>query len=169
MKSLTSLALILTLLLVGCGNPASNKQTVTLEDGTKGSVETQSDGSVKIESGDAKMEAGGNITVTEADIHAPFYPGADYKSERSFKMSSDTENNAMAVLMSTDPIDKIEGFYKEKMKGMKFDKIEFEGQITILGVQENEDGSKVAITLSQKKAGEPVEINMAYGKTTEKK
>ena len=96
----------------------SIEQSMT-KDGAKAKVDL-SNGGMKISATDDKGQVSttelGSAKVSEADIGLPFYPGAKQEATGSSRMESADSKMVMTKLDSTDPVDKVATFYRDKLK-----------------------------------------------------
>lgn len=90
--------------------------TVKGEDGKVTKVETKgegSEGTVTVQTGEGTTKAEyGKETVKESDIGVAFYPGAQV--DMGSKTSAEKGQYAQVMLTTTDPMDKVAKFYKDK-------------------------------------------------------
>ncbi len=148
----------------GCSNGEST--TTTLPDGSKATVSTSKDGSgMTVQGNGTEAAVGTAAKITEQQLHVPFYPGAQMVNEKSMSVKTATEESALAYFTTSDDIDKVAEFYKEKLKGMDFAKLQ-DGEAVNMFSKEYKDasGGKVAITITKKAAAGPVEICIGWGK-----
>ena len=101
------------------------------------------------------------LNITEADLRAPFYPGATVDAGTSMKVKTETEESVLVFMTSKDDIKKIKSFYEEKVAGLKMAELvvgkgdHYVGQVKM-------DGGTVAIQLQS--MGDSVKITAGYGK-----
>jgi hypothetical protein len=91
------------------------------KDGTQAKVDL-SGGSAKITTTDAsgktsQMEMGG-ARVGESELGVPFYPGTKPAEGQSSKVSTPDGTMYTVMLNSSDPVDKVAAFYRDRLKGM---------------------------------------------------
>lgn len=89
------------------------------KDGTKAKVDLSTN-SVKVTTTDAsgktvQMEMGA-ANVTEADVGIAFYPGTRPGEGEATRISGAEGATYSVILHSPDPVDKVAGFYRERMK-----------------------------------------------------
>jgi hypothetical protein len=73
-----------------------------------------SSGNVSLSTPAGTITAGQNANVTAADLGVDPYPGAT-SSEGSMNMQTPNGSMVTAVYLSSDPVDKVVAFYKEKL------------------------------------------------------
>jgi hypothetical protein len=78
------------------------------------SAHKDSSGNVSLSTPGGTITAGQNATFTAADLGVDPYPGAT-TSEGSMNMQTPNGSMVTAVYLSSDPVDKIVAFYKEKL------------------------------------------------------
>jgi len=111
-----------TCLTAGCGREES--RTFTTPDGkvTVTGKQSGTEGVVKVETkeGTATIKTGPQA-VSEAELGAPVYPGAQVVSSGQFgETKGSSSGSASSVLLSTnDPFDKVVAFYKTNMKDVQ--------------------------------------------------
>lgn len=111
----------------------------------------------------AKQASTPGLTVSESDLHAPFYPGAAIDSGTSMKVKSDTEESALVFMTSSDEIEQIKKFYEEKVTGMAWTGELGAGSIS---GQAQVDGGALSIKLQSLEKS--VKITAEYTKRTTK-
>jgi hypothetical protein len=132
MNTLTCALLLASAALTGCGKAseaAAEKAAQTAieksieqgmaKDGTKAKVDLTS-GGMKISATDDKGQVStteiGSAKVGEADIGLPFYPGAKQDAKGTSRMESADSKMVMTKLDSTDSVEKVAAFYRDKLK-----------------------------------------------------
>lgn len=161
MKTTTLLAL--AVLTIGC---SGGTETVNAKiDGKDASVTMNKDGSgMKVEGNGVSAEVGGQLQVSQEDLHAPFYPGAIVDVNRSMKVKADKEESALVYMKSVDTYEKVKAFYEEKIKGIKFTEIKSGDDINAIGEAKADNGGKLAVSMTRKGAQGQIEISIGYGK-----
>ena len=153
---------------LGCSN-GSQTTDVKMPDGSNAKVTAEKDGTgMKVEGNGAQAQVGGQLTVTQDDLHAPFYPGAIVDPGKSMKVKTATEESALVYMTSVDDMDKIKAFYEEKIAGLKFNEFKAGDSVNLIGEAKASDGGKLAVTLVKKGAQGNVEISIGYGKESKK-
>ncbi|MBL8066120.1 MAG: hypothetical protein JNM34_09710 [Chthonomonadaceae bacterium] len=156
------------LILFGCSG-GSETTEVKLPDGTNAKVTTNKDGSgISIEGNGVNAQVGGQLKVTQDDLHAPFYPGAIVDPNRSMTVKTATEESALVYMSSVDDISKVKEFYESKIPGIKFNEFKSGEQINIMGEAKADNGGKLAVTIMKKDSSSNVEITIGYGKEEKK-
>lgn len=155
--------ILVALLIVGCSGGAESKD-VKLPDGSNAKVSADDNG-MKISGDKVSAQVGGQLTITQDDLHAPFYPGAIVDTSRSMKVKAEKEESCLAYMTSIDEPQKIADFYQEKIPGLKMTKIENGESINMLGDTTLKDGGKIAVGIIRKTKNDHCEISVAYGKT----
>lgn len=165
MKNLIILGGAVAILIAGCSS--SDSKTTTLPDGTKATVKTTKDGSgMTVQGNGTEAAVGTEAKITEEQLHVPFYPGAQLISDKSMFVKTGSEESALAYFTSTDDIVKIADFYKEKLKGLEFNRFENGAAVNMITKEyKDASGGKVAIALTKQNASDPVEISVAWGKS----
>ncbi|MBS1712750.1 MAG: hypothetical protein JST30_00285 [Armatimonadetes bacterium] len=149
----------------GCnGGSGSTTTDVKLPDGKDAKVTTDKDGSMKVEGEGVSAQAGGQLQITQDDLHAPFYPGAIVDVNKSMKVKTDTEESVLASMRSVDPPNAVVDFYKEKFKDLKFNEFKTGEGVNYIGETKLPDGAKLAFAIGQKTPNDPTEISIGYGK-----
>lgn len=166
MKILSISLLLLACLAGGCSGGTDTKE-VKLPDGTDAKVSTNKDGSgMTVEGNGVKAEVGGQLQVSQDDLHAPFYPGAIVDVNRSMKVKAEKEESALVTMSSTDTYEKVKAFYEEKLPGIKFTEIKSADNINTMGETKADNGGRLAVTIARKGAQGSIEITIGYGKET---
>lgn len=149
---------------VGAGCSSGDTTTTTLPDGSKATVSTSKDG-MTLQGNGTEAAVGAAAKISEEQLHVPFYPGAQMINDKSMSVKTPTEESALAYFTTTDDVEKIVAFYKEKLKGIEFNKFE-DGEAVNLISKEYKDSSsgRVAIAVTRKSASGPVEISIGWGK-----
>lgn len=115
------------------------------KDGTKAKVDMSS-GGVRISATDDKGQVTtteiGNAKVGEADIGLPFYPGAKQDAQSSSRMEDATRTMATTKLESSDSVDKVATFYRDKLKAQSAGK----------SMMDNSSADSVSLMLSDSKS-----------------
>jgi hypothetical protein len=124
------------------------------KDGTKAKVDL-SGGSARITTTDAsgktsQMEMGG-AKVGETELGVPFYPGTKPGEGESTRISTPDGNMYTVVLHSTDPVDKVAAFYRDRLKGMSAGK-------QFMEMSGGDGGAN--LVLSDEKAKSMVQVNV---------
>lgn len=165
MNKLVMLTVLTSLLVVGCSSGEST--STTLPDGSKATVNKTGDGGgMTVQGNGTEAAIGTAAKVTEEQLHVPFYPGAQLINEKSMTVKTSTEESALAFFTSTDDIEKIADFYKEKLKGLEFSKFQDGDSVNFISKEfKDASGGKVAIALTRKGATAPVEISIGWGKS----
>jgi len=165
MNKLIMLTILASLLATGCSSGKST--TTTLPDGTKATVNTTGDGNgMTLQGNGTEAAVGTSAKITEEQLHVSFYPGAQLINDKSMTVKTSTEESALAFFTSTDDIDKIADFYKEKLKGIEFNRFESGGSVNLISKEfKDASGGKVAIALTRKGPSDPVEISIGWGKS----
>jgi hypothetical protein len=78
------------------------------------SAHRDSNGNVSISTPNGTITTGKSANVTAEDLGVDLYPGA-VSNEGSMNMKSPTGSMVTAVFTSSDPVDKVVAFYKDKM------------------------------------------------------
>jgi len=165
MKTILIALALFGLFTAGCGNGSGSSTTdVKMPDGKDAKVTTDKDGSMKVEGEGVSAQAGGQLQITQDDLHAPFYPGAIVDVNKSMKVKTDTEESVLASMRSVDPAKKVADFYTEKLKGIKFNEFKNGEAVNYIGETKLEDGAKLAVAIVQKTANDQTEISIGYGK-----
>ena len=140
-----------------------------MPDGSKATVNTNRDGSgMTVQGNGTEAAIGTAAKISEEQLHVPFYPGAQMVNEKSMFVKAASEESALAYFTSKDEIEKIAEFYKEKLKGLEFTKFENAGSVNMISKEyKDNNGGRVAISLSKKSASEPVEIVIGWGKVSQ--
>lgn len=162
----TLLILIIASLAAGCSSGTKTVET-TLPDGQRATVTQSADG-MKVEGNGMDASVGGAAKVTEEDLHIKIYPGSTLIADRSMKVKSAIEENAIAFYSSTDDPAKIAKFFEEQLGGSKFNEYKSGEAVNYIVQKDNPDGSKLAIAITRKSPSVPVEISIGYGKESKK-
>lgn len=167
---LIALASVSLVAIVGCGSKGADggsSYTTVAPDGSKVKVSSgKGNEGVTIEGKGVSGSFGGATTVTEADVHVPFYPGATVENDKSIKVKTEKEESAMVYLTTKDDAQKVKDFYKEKVIGIEFAEMTSSGGVTIIGQTKSTDGVQHAITIMKPKPDEPTAISIGYSKQT---
>jgi len=76
-------------------------------------VNSRGDG-VTLSTKDGTITAGSGVTVNEADLGVPVYPGAA-RREGGVQINSGNGSMVTAVFSTTDPVEKVVDFYRDKV------------------------------------------------------
>lgn len=148
-------------IVAGCGQ--SGTQTVTAPDGTK--VETSRDGStMTIETPDGGTASVGQGTVvTEAMLTVPIYPGSTAEASGDLKVETPTEKSYLSTRKTEDDPAKVQAFYESKVAGLKFNKFDVAGDVTVMAETKRDDGARIVVTAARKKGETTTTVTIGYG------
>jgi HAMP domain-containing protein len=118
------------------------------------SAHKDSSGNVSLSTPGGTITAGQNATFTAADLGVDLYPGAT-TSEGSMNMQTPNGSMVTAVYLSSDPVDKIVAFYKEKLGDQA--SIIQTGNGTVLSAGDK-DKNNVVITITTEGASSKIAI-----------
>jgi len=135
---------------------------VDLTNGTVKATTVDKDGKTQ------NFELGNASAVTEADIGLPFYPGATVDSQHVTKLVTNDDMAAMMPLTTSDPVDKVAAFYRERMKaksaGLQFmDMAQGEGSQVLMLIDEAK-GESTQVMVSAGKNGEPSTVMLTFSR-----
>lgn len=103
----------------------------------------------------AAIESKG-VTISEADLGIPFYPGAKLSESDSSKVVSPQGLALSARLQSNDTAEKVAGFYREKLKAMS--------EHSVFSETKNAEG-QAALVVADTKANNSILINISKSTT----
>lgn len=153
MKTQILLIAVVCLAALGCSSGPSQDEKVTV--GENGAT---------IKADGLNAAVGTEAKVKEEDLHVPFYPGAVPLNDKSMSVKSEKEESALAYFQSTDEPKKIAEFYESKVAGLKLAEYKDGEAVNYIGDTKLPDGGKIAVAISRKKASDPVEFSIGYGK-----
>lgn len=142
MKLNTLIPLLSLAFLVGCGAAKTTEQAAS----------TAADAFTK-----PKPE------ITEAELHAPFYPGAEMNVGDSMVVKTPRETSILAKFSTKDAPDKVKAFYESKVSGLKFNSFNGADAQTMMAESKASDGGKLAFTIMKKPTSDTT-ITIGYGK-----
>ena len=185
MKRFWLLGLALAVVAAGCGskgedgekvsvNPTTGDMTVTDKDGKTTEIQRDgdsvtaksSDGTeVKIEDGKVsgvnekgeKFE-GGAMTVSEAELGLPFYPGSKEMEYGSSKMDSAEGTSLSMNRSTTDTPEKVIEFYKSKFKDPQTFNSSADGATQAQVGGKLADGADAAVIALREKGGATTQV-----------
>jgi len=100
---------------------------------------------------------GEKITVTEADLGVPIYPGSE-QAEGGMQVKTPQGVSGTYVFRTSDPPDKVIAFYREKLAGRNASFIESSARGMITGGKDREDGFLIAVAREEKDAKTVISI-----------
>ena len=153
---------IVSCLAAGCGRDEST--TFTTPGGTvKVTAKSGQEGVVTVETkeGAATIKAGPQA-VSEAELGAPLYPGAQVLSSGQFGQTKDTGSSAASTfLMSTnDSFDKVAAFYKTNLKDVQQSMDQTAGDQKIAMFMTGRKGNMRNVQIIAKTSGGPTNIQI---------
>ena len=107
------------------------------------SVDVDRNGGVTISTPQGKISAGKTAHVTEAEVGAPIYPGS-IAAEGGFKLGSESGSMATYVFTTSDSVQQVLDFYRDKF-GPKTSVIESPQGAIVTGSKGDTEGIMVAI------------------------
>ena len=113
--------------------------------------------------------AGGNAAqLSESDFGIPFYPGAKMNQDKAGKMVTTDAFQYTVELGSSDKLDKIAAFYRDKLKAVTADRKYMEaaegtGKITFMLIDEKK-GGMTGVTVEQADGEDATITLLANGK-----
>lgn len=175
MQRLSALALCVGLLAVGCSKPGT---TVVTSDGSKvtsdgatTTIETTNEKGEKVKAemtskeGDMTIkDANGNTShvgtsASDADLGVDIYPGAKKDEAGGYTMENDKEKTMSFTYLTTDPVDNVIKFYKEKYPKANVQEMTNNGE-KVAFMNSDEEKKKIIITVSNKKEEKDTKIGI---------
>ncbi|MCU0316456.1 MAG: hypothetical protein MUC92_07675 [Fimbriimonadaceae bacterium] len=131
---------------------------VTSPDGKTTTV-TSDGNKVEATTSDGKKLSMNSGTVTEEDLGIPFYPGSSHQSDMKMDGSA-----AMSSRKTTDPIEKVEAFYKDKIKDNRAVSSTDGPQKTVMMIGDIAGGKVQVMLASQTEGGTTISITKSLTK-----
>lgn len=183
MKTSKKLAVLLTtcFLFAGCDKIAEKASEKMVEkaiesqakDGTKASV-SLSEGSTKVTTTDASGKSStmelSSGAASEAEVGVPFYPGAKPQEGGTSKLVTPQGTALTVNLHSSDAVEKVAAFYREKLKAQSqgkslMDMNSGEGETTLMLADEK---AKRSVHVHIAKASPGSDINIVVSQDSGK-
>lgn len=145
--------------LIGC----SGKKEETTIVGADGSKTTVGKDGITYSNGDTSASIGAGASVSEGDLHMPFYPGSTEKPDATMKVEAATEKSYLTVRLTGDDVVKVKEFYEANVKGLRFNLFEGPDGTNAFASMKDAEGANLAVTVSRKKGASETEISLGYG------
>jgi hypothetical protein len=167
-KASTSLALTALLVLGACGKAQEAATEKVIEkviesqlekDGSHAKVDL-SNGQARITTTDAQGQASvmemGGAKVDASEVGLPFYPGAQVLANENQRVQTPEMRMVMVALDSTDSVEKIGSFYRDKLRALSagktmMDNSNDQGVMMVLVDANNENSLVVNVTTKDDK------------------